>query len=243
MLACGVDGCRAGWVGVQLSDLDSPGEVSVFPDIQALWDAWSGATCILIDIPIGLKDGGPAPRGCDAEARQILRWPRSSSIFSVPCRAAVYAPTYPEACAINREKTTKGVSKQAWNIVPKIRQVDKLLRNSPAARKVIRETHPELCFWALAGGHPIMNYKKTPAGMRERVTLLERFFSGGQQLVSDAVKQYLREILVIDDIIDALALAMTVSLAKGCLQSIPVETEQDGAGLPMEMCFYKVGGR
>ncbi len=242
MLVCGVDGCRAGWVGIQLSGPNSRAEVSVFPDIQALWDAWSDATCILIDIPIGLLKEGPNPRGCDDEARHILGQPRSSSIFPVPCRAAVYASTYPEACAINREKTTKGVSKQAWNIVPKIRQGDTLLRNSSAARKVIRETHPELCFWALAGGYPIINYKKTPAGMQERVTLLERLFPGAQHLVSDAIKQYSRETLVIDDIFDALALAVTAMLAGGNLQSIPVKQEWDGEGLPMEMCFFKVSG-
>lgn len=240
MLVGGVDGCRAGWVGVQFFDNDSHGKAQVFPHIQALWDAWHDATYILIDIPIGLKNDGATPRGCDVEARRILRRPRSSSIFPVPCRAAVYARTYLEACAINREKTTKSVSKQAWNIIPKILQVDSLLRNTPAARQVIRETHPELCFWGLAGGHAISHYKKTAAGLQERVILLEHLLPGAQQLVTDTLAKYSRNVLVIDDVVDALALAMTVMLAGNELESIPVKREWDGEGLPMEMVFLRL---
>jgi predicted RNase H-like nuclease len=240
MRVAGVDGCRGGWVGVQIKHRDETGTVSIFPDIQALWDTWSDLTCILIDIPIGLKEWGPAPRGCDGEARRILRRPRSSSIFPVPCRAAVYATTYLEACAINREKTTKGISKQAWNIVPKIRQVDTLLRNTPAARRPIRETHPEVCFWGLAGGQAILNYKKTALGIQERVTLLERLFPKTRKLISNTVTTFSRDILVIDDVVDALALAVTALHAGDNLESIPSKQEWDGEGLPMEICFLRV---
>ncbi len=242
MRVCGVDGCRAGWVGVRLSDHESRGEVRVFPAIQSLWDAWRDATSILIDIPIGLKDGGPAPRGCDAKARQILRRPRSSSIFPVPCRAAVYATIYQEASAINREMTTKGVSKQAWNIVPKIREVDTLLHSTLAARNVIRETHPELCFWGLSCGRGIPHYKKTVMGMEERVSILENLFPGTRPLITDTVTRFNRDILVKDDVVDALALAVTAMLGKGNLESIPTQQEWDGKGLPMEMCFLRVKG-
>ena len=242
MFVCGVDGCRGGWVGVLLAGTISSVKIRVFPDIQALWDAWRNATCILIDIPIGLREGGPAPRECDAIARQILRWPRSSSIFPVPCRAAIYASTYKTACTINREKTAKGVSKQAWNIIPKIRQVDVLLCNTPSARQVIRESHPELCFWALGGGRTTMHYKKTLAGMEERFQILECLYPGAKSIVEEAQTFHSRDAAGIDDIIDAMALAISAYLAKGKLDSIPINPECDAKGLPMEMCFFRVTG-
>ena len=78
---------------------------------------------ILIDIPIGLKTGGSGERLSDLGARSILK-ARKSSIFPVPCREAIYAKTYKEACEVNERLTGKRISKQAWNIVPKIRDVD-----------------------------------------------------------------------------------------------------------------------
>ncbi len=138
--------------------------------------------------------------------------------------------------------TTKGVSKQAWNIVPKIREVDTLLHSTLAARNVIRETHPELCFWGLSGGQGIPHYKKTAMGMEERVSILENLFPGTRPLITDTVTQFNRDILVKDDVVDALALAVTAMLGKGNLESIPTQQEWDGKGLRMEMCFLRVKG-
>jgi predicted RNase H-like nuclease len=41
-----------------------------------------------------------------------------------------------------------------WDILRKIREVDNLLINREFAKSRVRETHPEICFWAMAG-HPI----------------------------------------------------------------------------------------
>ena len=85
----GVDGCRKGWVSVALQS-GQPARLMVFEDLTELWQAHRGADVILIDMPIGLLQTGPAERQCEREARVQLG-ARRSSVFPVPCREAVYA--------------------------------------------------------------------------------------------------------------------------------------------------------
>ena len=42
-------------------------------------------------------------------------------------------------------------SRQSFAIYPKIKEVDSLLQRNPRARTILREVHPEICFWALSG--------------------------------------------------------------------------------------------
>ena len=91
---CGIDGCRGGWViaraAADLSDLS----FEVAPDLDAIFAR--GIDSLAIDIPIGVPDN--EPRVCDAAARQLLRWPRSSSVFSPPARQAL-RETFMRPCA------------------------------------------------------------------------------------------------------------------------------------------------
>src|SRR2546427_484467 len=63
----------------------------------------------------------------------------------------------------------------AGAIVPKILEVDRLLRGHPARREIVREAHPELCFFFLNGGRPMREPKKTAGGQGERVALLRKW--------------------------------------------------------------------
>ncbi|MEW5937784.1 MAG: DUF429 domain-containing protein [Candidatus Thermoplasmatota archaeon] len=227
MTFVGVDGCRSGWLAAAVHE--DGWEISTFPSIVQLWDAYRDADLILIDIPIGLKERG-VERGCDLAARKLLG-NRSRSVFRVPCRAAVYADKYEEGCIINIERTGKAFSKQTWNIVPKIREVDLLLRAEQSVRIKIRETHPEVCFRALAG-HPMHHYKKTADGQGERIRLLERmcpFVRGIVEIHSLHKAAYL-----MDDLLDALAAAIT-AMGGAALSSIPDVPEYDPEGLRMEI--------
>ena len=66
-------------------------------------EATRQAELLLVDIPIGLPETG-AERACDLMARRLLG-PRKSSVFPVPVRQAVHAPTYQEACDLNATAT------------------------------------------------------------------------------------------------------------------------------------------
>ena len=50
----GVDGCRDGWVIVETKN-QQIWNLEVFSTVQKIWDHYSNALLILIDIPIGLK--------------------------------------------------------------------------------------------------------------------------------------------------------------------------------------------
>ncbi len=173
MKKIGVDGCKAGWLAAVK---DSTGKVrlEVYPTISELWKAHHDAYCIAIDIPIGLKDGAPHKRKCDVEARTLLGKRRASSVFSAPVREACYADSEEEAKSISKKKTGGSLTKQTLAIIPKIREADRLLQMDTSARRVFMEIHPEVCFWALAGGKP-MAFKKRASGekgKRERVDAL-----------------------------------------------------------------------
>ena len=100
----GVDGCKAGWFAVTVTD-DGEWSHAVYESVEATLDRYFDADRILIDIPIGLVERRPEERKCDLEARRLLGKPRSASVFPVPSRAAILALTYEHAVRVNNEET------------------------------------------------------------------------------------------------------------------------------------------
>lgn len=235
----GVDGCREGWVAVSL-DQDHNWQVEVFRTVDALWNACQLARLILIDIPIGLPGDGVMSRRCDAEARKLLG-KRHCTVFSAPCRESLQAATHAEASNINRQRLGKGMSCQCFHILKKVEQVDAFLRGNPEAAPVIREVHPEVCFWSFNRRQAITDGKKSAPGREERLRVLSTVFPPTYQLFEEAVRWRRESHLDVatDDIIDALAAAVT-GLRPNRLESIPQPKEQDAAGLPMEMVYRRL---
>ena len=229
----GIDACRKGWFAVLMGP-SNRWRIEIFSSIGDLWNARQGNALILIDIPIGLPDNGK--RRCDVEARKILE-KRAASVFPVPCRQAIQADTYKEACRINQKILGVKLSVQTWNIADKIREVDDLLCNDGKARRCVRESHPEICFWALAGGRPMIHYKKTERGFAERLNLLKRIKPVSEKIVSTALKKFRRKYLARDDILDATALAVTATAGIDALVTIPENLPKDSMGLPMEIVY------
>ena len=236
--AYGVDGCRKGWFYFALVPGGEPqwGVVEEVADLVAEVD---DSDRIFIDIPIGLPTGGEG-RLCDREARRKLAPHRTSSVFPVPVRSALTAETYEEASEKNWKASGKRLSKQTYAIIPKIREVDSLLRGSARARRAVREVHPEICFWALAGGSPMRHNKKTGRGFHERLTLLERCVPSAVRCFDEIRTAYRRSDLADDDILDAMALAITASADRGALRTLPELPVEDSCGLPMEMVYAPV---
>lgn len=65
-----------------------------------------------------------AARACDQAARARLGVPRQNSVFSAPCRQTLDSPDFASASAINRRLSGKGITRQLWGILPKIKSVD-----------------------------------------------------------------------------------------------------------------------
>lgn len=234
----GVDGCRAGWFAVAI-DAAGEAEFDIYESIVHLWDAFPDAGSVLIDIPIGLISEAGYGRLCDSAARKVLKPLRHSSVFSPPCREALSAPSYEEACAINQKVCGRKISIQTWGICGKIKEVDDFLRHHLEAVGVLRETHPEVCFWAMAGGMPMRHSKKLPEGEAERLYLLERIYPNSRKLFQGALDRFLRRDLARNDIIDALANAVTAVGLKERAATLPEIPPQDRCGFPMEIVYWK----
>jgi len=232
----GGDGCKAGWFTILLTE-NNDWEVGVFPDIFSLWNEYRRASVILLDVPIGLRERGDEERKCDKKARELLGSKRAFSVFPAPCRAAIYAKSYKKASEINKEMTGRKLSLQTWNIIPKIREVDILLSTNKSARLQIREIHPEICFWALAGGHPMKHSKKTREGLLERTQILQSIYPWTEEIIKHALSTYKRKDVKQDDILDALSAAVTAIVGIHRLISILEESEFDSQGLRMEIVY------
>ena len=234
----GIDGCKAGWFCVILDNSDQ-WSYCLFPDAISAVELIGSASSVLIDIPIGLLSTGPDERLCDKAARKLLGAKRASSVFPAPARQVLAAGNYQEALAINRQSTRRGLSKQAWNIVPKIRQIDQLLRSHTELQGVLRECHPELCFWALNNENPMHFNKKREQGRHERLAVLQRYFSECHLLFGQASSEYQRRQVAHDDIIDAMVCAVTAKFGYGKYLTVPKKPERDLVGLPMQMVYWQ----
>lgn len=232
----GVDGCKAGWFFVAIGPGDNA-EFGVFESIEKLFNVYSVAKSILIDIPIGLPTTGNEDRSCDKEARKVLSPKRHNSIFSPPCREAFNADSFTRACQINKEILGKGVNQQTHHIIKKIKEVDDFLSRYPVAKKIVRETHPEVCFWALACYKPMAHAKKSPKGVDERLELLTQHYPPSSSIFKAAFDRYPLKEVARDDILDALALAITAFQLEGREATLPERPERDNLGLPMEMVY------
>jgi predicted RNase H-like nuclease len=153
-----------------------------------------------VDIPIGLPEKGA--RQCETEARQLLGWPRMTSVFSAPLRACLAAGTYLEACEIRFRIEGKRMSRQAFGILPKIREVDDVLATARSLSARVIEVHPEVSFLLMNGAAPMRHRKKSPDCKAERRALLEAQWPD----CIEGMRASLRgQDYVLDDLHDAMA--------------------------------------
>lgn len=229
----GVDGCKKGWFAVALgSGLNWT--IDVYKTIDELWNSMNSPSLMFIDIPIGLPEVNR--RACDFEARKLLGR-RAASVFAVPCRSALQAKNYRQACRINKQATGVKLSIQSWNIFSKIKEIDNWLQRNRKARPSVRESHPELCFWALAGKHIMAHSKKTAQGFAERYWILKKSYPQSGSIVEQALDQFRRKDLARDDILDALVLAVAARFSAGKPKTVPPNPSMDQKGRPMEIAY------
>jgi len=223
--AAGVDACRGGWVVVVD---DGTVRWRGLPDLADVL-AWLPARALVgIDIPIGLPWTGR--RSCDVLARQRLG-PRRSSVFPAPIRPVLDAADYREACERRYRAEGRRMSVQAWNLVPKIREVDAALRERSGLAARLREVHPELSLAQMAGGRPMARPKRNPEGRAERLALLEAAFGAAP---AEALVWRRGHACAPDDVLDAFAALWSAQrIRAGRAIRLPDPPEADPLGLPM----------
>jgi predicted RNase H-like nuclease len=121
------------------------------------------------------------------------------------------------------------MSQQAFGIIPKVKEVDDLLRGRPTLGEMIYEVHPELCFSELEGA-PLRNPKKSPAGRVERQSALRSHFVNLEQL--DALRR-LRHIESVDFLDAAAACWSGDRIHRGIAKTYGDTNSRDACGLPM----------
>lgn len=248
----GMDGCRAGWIAVHADGSDckvrdsvlATASVSLFTTIGEAVAALGPSAIIAVDMPMGLPEEiTGSGRGPEQAVRPFLG-ARQSSVFSIPSRSAVYADTYGEACELAQKTSNppKKVSKQAFNLFPKIRELDRFLlqaKTDPALAGIsVYECHPEFAFTMLNHGEAMRRPKKiksrvNPAGIAERTTLLESLGFDPQFLKTGAADFKSAEAAQ-DDFIDACAcFAIARRLQQGLAHPHPEQYKRDANGLPI----------
>lgn len=230
-LICGADGCPGGWVAIT-HDLNS-GVISwqLYRTATELFYKEPTPRIIAIDIPIGLTETGP--RLCDKEARKILGPGRLGSVFTAPIRPVLAAVDYRDDCRIRLEVDGKKMSWQAYNILHKIKEVDQVLRLNPRLQSRVREVHPEVCFYHLAGGQAMQSNKKGAQGRAERIACLAPFFG---ETLQQALAQHRQLESGPDDVLDAFAALWTAGrIAAGHALTLPSEPPKDSCSLRMEI--------
>ena len=223
LLVLGADGCKGGaWV---VSVVDGEGGLSWewaadTAALLALADRL-GAAALALDVPVGLPVlGGVRP--ADALARSRIG-ARRSSVFAAPPREVLACSTYAQARPV-----APSLSAQAFGLVPRIREVDALLRaRGPQVHERVVECHPEVAFAAMAGGRPALATKKSASGALQRIGLLQESF--GRDLPVDVPAG-----AALDDALDAVACAaVALRWARGDAEVLGGGT--DAEGLPMRI--------
>jgi len=233
MKTLGIDGCKAGWLGVAI-DENGDGSVGVFETAYEAIVAHPDAGRILIDMPIGLPDSMSPDRDCDRIARRLLGKGLTSRVFSPPPRRALTAETHAEACQISQTLVGKKISLQSYHLKDKIHELDVVLRGHRDFVGRVREAHPELAFAAMNHRQAVRISKKQKAGIQGRLQILRRHYPFSRDLFNYAKETIRRKDAALDDIVDALALAVMAKTARR-LASLPDHPPYDAVGLPMEI--------
>ena len=156
---------------------------------------------------------------------------------------------YESVSATNCRQTGKKLSKQSFGIVPKIAEVDDFIyKRDGNDHPIIREVHPEVCLWALNDKKPMKhgkkkNGKKNDAGLKERRCVLSKHYLDTRKIYDEALKKFPRNKVKEDDILDAIAAAVTAYCCPDNPPTLPtLSPEQDAKlKLPMEMVYCDVG--
>ena len=227
-VVAGIDSCPGGWLAVLVTFYEEIVEEKHyrFERFEEVFSVPSPPSIIGVDIPIGLLEepveGG---RECDRVARKVLGRPRSASVFSPPVRPALECETFEQG----REF---GLNLQSFGILPKVRELDRFMTSE--LQKGIREVHPEISFFTMAGLMPAVVGKKKKAGREERIEQLGQIF----YQVQEGLSRFPSRVAAPDDILDAYACAWTAMRVfrgeAGCLPDSPVRDEK---GLEMAIWY------
>jgi predicted RNase H-like nuclease len=144
-------------------------------------------------------------------------------VFAAPPREVLVCRSYAEARPL-----APSLSAQAFGLVPRIREVDEVLRAcGPDVHRTVVECHPEVAFAAMAAGGSPLATKKSAAGALQRIALLEGAFDDPLPVDVPATAS-------LDDALDAVACSL-VALRWARGESEVLGGDLDATGTPMRI--------
>jgi predicted RNase H-like nuclease len=197
----------------------------VLPSLIDVVDHRPAFDAVALGTPIGFPhDSVNGERGCEREVRELLGWPRRSSIPGVPCEASLRAPTVDEAHA--SESWVTSLSYRSFGCW---REVDDELQ--PYHQRRVYSAHPELSFHLLNGDRPLTTSPHSIEGQDERLALAAAKLPGIDRIIAEAnVRGATRRHLI-----EAAGLLWTARRIAGrVVNRYPDEPEWNDIGLRME---------
>lgn len=230
-ISVGIDGCKGKWLVVALRN--DGFDVKLFDTIGSICDYYDNADSVIIDMPIGLAESESDIRP-DGILRKHLNG-KSSSVFNTPCRQAVYA-NEDSASETNYTSMGKKLSRQSIGIIPKIREIDTFLQENEQWKNRLVESHPEYCFAILNKGNPIIENKQTTEGHKKRLDVLSNYYPQSYELVTHFKSAYPALSGKLDDVLDALVLAVVGAMGiEFGFTTLPETPMLDTKGLKMQI--------
>lgn len=239
-----MDGCAGGWLLLSLPARSAQPSASIVPSLADLSPVLKRGDLLALDMPIGLMPASletGAKRLCDAAAKRALSR-RASCLFPAPARELLDAAgDYPAANAWHRRHCGLGLSKQLFNILPKIRELDAWLHSQANIREQVVEVHPELSFayWSQGGqkAEALQPSKQSAAGRLMRAQMIEAEWPkalGQCRAALGPKSQRGRRRWAEDDLLDAFAALWSARrIAQGLAIAHPSEVQRDAQGLRM----------
>jgi predicted RNase H-like nuclease len=181
---------------------------------------------LAVGAPLAFPDH-PVPGGrrqAEKEAAADLGWPRRVALERVPSRAAVMAPTFEAAQALE-----PWLTRLAYRRFRQLREVEREIQLYHQ-RKVFAAS-AELTYLMLNGDAPLEHSRHVVEGQRERLRLIEDRIPG----ITLAVNSARIRGAGFRHLVDAAALLWTARRISGrVLARLPVDPEWNDSGLRME---------
>lgn len=155
---------------------------------------------VFVDMPVVL-DAKAYWRSCDLWLRRRLGGRAASRVFAPPLRGSLSCDRYEEFRDYHRACTGKGASVQTWNLLPKIREVQRWVQS--AKQPAVLESHPELHFCEALGQAAASKHRAE--GIAQREAIIEAW--GLSALYAEILAETRRKDVKRDDALDAIALA------------------------------------
>lgn len=225
----GIVPCPGGWliVPARLAGVTVNAEQpEVAPQLFDVLDYKPKFDAAAIYAPVGFFEYPHGPyRPCDAEARELVGWPRVVGIKPMPSRAALHAQTREEARQIEPWLTNDDFRRFKW-----WRQAEREFQ--PFHQRTFFAAHPDLSFTNLNGDMPLKTSPHHPEGVLERVNLIRDKLPGIEEVIMGVPPQGAAQL----HLLQACALVWTARRAAGrAMTRLPADPTWDDAGMRMEL--------